>query len=167
MSRPRQCPGSVSLSVDFSPGQAHITAMTLDEMKLDDVLETFEVLDDWEDRYRYLIDLGRMLPAFPDQARIPANKVRGCVSQVWLNPHISDDNPPKLFFEGDSDAHIVKGLVALMMLLFSGHTAKEIVETDAKAVLETLGLSRHLSPMRTNGLFSMVGRIQDIARASV
>ena len=80
---------------------------------------------------------------------------------------ISDDNPPKLFFEGDSDAHIVKGLVALMMLLFSGHTAKEIVETDAKAVLETLGLSRHLSPMRTNGLFSMVGRIQDIARASV
>ncbi len=139
--------------------------MTLDELKLDDVFETFEVLEDWEDRYRYLIDLGRMLPAFPEDARTPANKVRGCISQTWLNPHLSDDNPPKLFFEGDSDAHIVKGLVALMMLLFSGRTAKEIIETDAKAVLETLGLSRHLSPMRTNGLFALVGRIQSIAKS--
>lgn len=139
--------------------------MTLDELKLDDVFETFEVLEDWEDRYRYLIDLGRMLPAFPEEARTPANKVRGCISQTWLNPRLSDDNPPKLFFEGDSDAHIVKGLVALMMLLFSGRTAKEIIETDAKAVLETLGLSRHLSPMRTNGLFALVGRIQSIAKS--
>ncbi len=140
--------------------------MQLEDLKLDDVFETFEALDDWEDRYRYLIDLGRMLPAFPDEARSETNKVRGCVSQVWLNPHLSDENPPKIFFEGDSDAHIVKGLVALMMLLFSGRTAKEIQNTDAKAALETLGLSRHLSPMRTNGLYSMVARIQDIAKAS-
>lgn len=140
--------------------------MPLDNLKLDDVLETFEVLEDWEDRYRYLIDLGRMLPEYPESARTEAHKVRGCVSQVWLNPHFSDETPPKLFFEGDSDAHIVKGLVALMMLLFSGRTAKEIEKTDAKAVLETLGLSRHLSPMRTNGLYSMVGRIKEIAKAS-
>ncbi len=139
--------------------------MALHELKLEDVLETFEALEDWEDRYRYLIDLGRMLPAFPEEARNDANKVRGCVSQVWLNPHLSDDNPPKIFFEGDSDAHIVKGLVALMMLLYSGKTA-QIADTDAKAVLETLGLSRHLSPMRTNGLYSMVARIQDIAKST-
>lgn len=138
--------------------------MKLEKMKFDEVVETFEVFDDWEERYRYLIDLGRMLPPYPEEARTEAHKVRGCVSQVWLNPHFSDENPPKLYFEGDSDAHIVKGLVALMMLLFSGKTAKEIEATDAKKVLEGLGLSRHLSPMRTNGLYSMVGRIKTIAR---
>ncbi len=142
------------------------TQNTIDSLKFAEVLETFEVLEDWEERYRYLIDLGRMLPPYPEEARTEAHKVRGCVSQVWLNPRFSDENPPKLFFEGDSDAHIVKGLVALMMLLFSGKTAKEIEAVDARAVLEKLGLSRHLSPMRTNGLYSMVGRIKDIAKQS-
>lgn len=136
----------------------------LDSLKFADVTETFEVLDDWEERYRYLIDLGRMLPPYPEEARTEAHKVRGCVSQVWLNPHFSDENPPRLYFEGDSDAHIVKGLVALMMLLFSGKTAREIEATDAKKVLESLGLSSHLSPMRTNGLYSMVDRIMTIAK---
>ena len=133
---------------------------------LEDVIETFEVFEDWEDRYRYLIDLGRKLPPYPEEARTEAHKVRGCVSQVWLNPHLSDDTPPKFSFDGDSDAHIVRGLVALMMLMFSGKTAKEILSIDAKGVLEQLGLSRHLSPMRTNGLFSMLGRIRELAQVS-
>lgn len=133
---------------------------------LEDVLETFEVLEDWEDRYRYLIELGRKLPPYPEKARTEAHKVRGCVSQVWLNPHFSDDAPPLFTFDGDSDAHIVRGLVALMMLLFSGKTCEEILSTDAKAILEQLGLSKHLSPMRTNGLYSMLGRIQDLAQAA-
>ena len=133
---------------------------------LEDVVETFEVLDDWEDRYRFLIELGRKLPPYPDNARTEAHKVRGCVSQVWLNPHISDDTPPKFTFEGDSDAHIVRGLVAVMMLIFSGKTAEEILATDAKGTLDHLGLSKHLSPMRTNGLFSMLDRIQDLAKAA-
>ena len=102
---------------------------------------------------------------FPEEARTEAHKVRGCVSQVWLNPHFSDDTPPKITFDGDSDAHIVRGLVVLMMLLFNGKTGEEILKTDAKGVLEHLGLSRHLSPMRTNGLFSMLGRIQELAKS--
>ena len=138
----------------------------LEGTTIEDVVETFEVLEEWEERYRYLIELGSKLPPYPDNARTSAHKVRGCVSQVWLNPHFSDDNSPKFFFDGDSDAHIVRGLVAIMMLLFNGKTAAEIKNTDAKAVLDTLGLSRHLSPMRTNGLFSMLSRIQELAKAA-
>jgi len=137
----------------------------LQRLGIDDVVGSFEVLEEWEDRYRYLIDLGRKLPPYPEAARNPAHKVEGCVSQVWLNPRFSDDRPPRFYFDGDSDAHIVKGLVALMMILFSGKTAEEIVATDAKALLEKLGLSRHLSPMRTNGLYAMVGRIRELAAA--
>ncbi|MEE8258251.1 MAG: SufE family protein [Sphingomonadales bacterium] len=139
--------------------------MSLDGTTLSDVIDTFEVFDDWEDRYRYLIELGRKLPPYPEEARTEAHKVRGCVSQVWLNPHFSNDTPPKITFDGDSDAHIVRGLVVLMMLLFNGKTGEEILKTDAKGVLENLGLSRHLSPMRTNGLFSMLGRIQELAKS--
>lgn len=139
--------------------------MSLDGTTLSNVIDTFEVYDDWEDRYRYLIELGRKLPPYPEEARTEAHKVRGCVSQVWLNPHFSDDTPPKITFDGDSDAHIVRGLVMLMMLLFNGKTGEEILKTDAKGVLEHLGLSRHLSPMRTNGLFSMLGRIQEMAKS--
>ena len=145
---------------------AQNTSGTLDGNTVHDVLVSFEVLEDWEDRYRYLIDLGRKLPPYPESARTDAHKVRGCVSQVWLKPHFSDSNPPKFFFEGDSDAFIVKGLVALMMILFNGKTSDEILKTDAKGVLETLGLSRHLSPMRTNGLYSMLNRIQELAKAT-
>lgn len=137
--------------------------MDLSQHTIDDVVDSFEVLDDWEDRYRYLIDLGRKLPPYPEAARTEAHKVRGCVSQVWLNPHYSDDSPPRFYFYGDSDAHIVKGLVALMMLIFNGKTADEIRETDARAFLDKLGLAQHLSPMRTNGLYSMLSRIQELA----
>jgi len=139
---------------------------SLDGTILSDVIETFEVLEDWEDRYRFLIDLGRKLPPYPEEARTEAHKVRGCVSQVWLNPHLSNDTPPRFSFEGDSDAHIVKGLIAVMMLMFSGKTGEEILATDAKAVLDKLGLAKHLSPMRTNGLYSMLGRIQELAKSA-
>jgi cysteine desulfuration protein SufE len=137
----------------------------LANLRVDDVVDSFEVLDEWEDRYRYLIDLGRKLPPYPEAARDAVHKVEGCVSQVWLNPHFSDETPPRFSFEGDSDAHIVKGLVALMMILFNGKTVDEIAATDAKAILEKLGLARHLSPMRTNGLYSMVRRIHQLAAA--
>lgn len=137
----------------------------LQTMRMDEVVSSFETLEEWEDRYRYLIDLGRRLPPYPDAARDAAHKVEGCVSQVWLNPRFSDDAPPRFYFDGDSDAHIVKGLVALMMILFCGKTAEEIAATDAKAALETLGLARHLSPMRTNGLYAMVRRIRELAAA--
>lgn len=132
---------------------------------LGDVFETFELLDGWEDRYRYIIDLGRKLPALPDEDRTDDNRVRGCTSQVWL---VAREEGPdhRLVFLGDSDAHIVRGLVALMLLIFSGRPRKAILETDARAILERLGLGRHLSPMRANGLFAMVERIRDMARTA-
>lgn len=130
---------------------------------LDEVLETFSLFDDWEDRYRYVIELGQKLPPFPDEARVDENKVRGCTSQVWIVPRLSDDTPPKFYFDGDSDAHIVKGLVFITMLIYSGKTPKEAMEIDARAILDQLGLAEHLSPSRSNGLFSMVARIREMA----
>jgi len=129
---------------------------------LDDILETFELLDDWEDRYRFVIDLGRKLPPFPDAARNEANRVRGCTSKVWFLSE-AHGNPPRIDFQGDSDAHIVKGLIAILFSLYSGKTAQEILAIDATAVLGKLGLEGHLSPMRTNGLYAMVERIRAIA----
>lgn len=143
------------------------STMAIDDITLEEVEETFELMDDWEDRYRYIIDLGRKLPPFPEDQRIDHNKVRGCVSQVWLIVESDGgDNgaPERLSFIGDSDAHIVKGLVALMMLIFSGRTRDEIKAIDARAILDRLGLADHLSPMRTNGLFSMLGRIGEMAQ---
>ncbi|MCJ9428291.1 SufE family protein [Kordiimonas marina] len=128
---------------------------------LEDVIDTFEFLDDWEDRYRYVIDLGRKLPPLDASEMTDTYKVRGCQSQVWLIPEM--DAEGRIQLRGDSDAHIVKGLVALMLLIFSGKTPAEILATDARAILDKLGLSAHLSPMRANGLFSMVERIRDIA----
>lgn len=139
--------------------------MELDGVKLNDVIEAFELFDDWEDRYKYIIDLARKLPTFPEEKRQNKFKVRGCVSQVWIAPHWSDEHPSKFYFDGDSDAHIVKGLVALMVLIFSGKTAPEILATDARTIMTKLGLSEHLSPMRTNGLFSMIERIGTVALA--
>lgn len=137
--------------------------MYLENTSLEDVEETFDLMDDWEDRYRYLIELGRKLPPLPEGAHTEQNKVRGCASQVWLvtRPHPDDD--ARLIFTGDSDAHIVKGLVAVLLLIFSGKTRAEIAATDAREILARLGLAEHLSPMRTNGLFSMLQRIVDMA----
>jgi cysteine desulfuration protein SufE len=133
---------------------------------LDAIVSDFELLEDWEDRYRYVIELGRALPPFPEAARTEPNKVRGCASQVWLATTRTAAAPqPKLSFEGDSDAHIVRGLIAILLAIYSGKTAAEILAIDAPAILRSLGLADHLSPQRSNGLASMVTRIRTDARA--
>lgn len=139
---------------------------TLFSADIERIFEDFEFLDEWEDRYRYVIDLGRDLPPFPESARTPQNKVQGCVSQVWLETTRGDGSDPVMRFAGDSDAHIVRGLVAIMLALFSGRRASEIARIDAEAVLKRLGLDEHLTPQRANGLRSMVARIRRDAAAA-
>lgn len=132
---------------------------------IDEIVENFSLLDDWDDRYRYLIELGRMLAPLPDAARTDANKVRGCTSQVWLSTTVEDEGgEPVLKFVGDSDAHIVRGLVAILLALYSGQPASHIVTTDAVALFDKLSLREHLTPQRSNGFRSMVDRIQTEAR---
>ncbi len=134
-----------------------------DGTTLADVRETFALLDDWEDRFQYLVDLGRQLPPLPPEAHDEANRVRGCTSRVWLVARRDRDG--RIHLLGDSDAHLVKGLVALMLLIFSGRRPAEILATDARAVLAEFDLEQHLSPMRANGLHAMLARIAEIARA--
>ena len=124
------------------------------------IRDDFSLLDEWEDRYRYVIELGEALPPFPDAERNAVNKVPGCVRQVWLTTSLAPGADPAITFAGDSDAHIVRGLVAIMLALFSGRSASQILETDAEATLKSLGLDEHLSPQRANGLRSMVKRIK-------
>lgn len=127
---------------------------------IDAIRDDFAFLDDWEDRYRYVIELGGDLPPYPEDARDDAHKVPGCVSQVWLHTSRGNGDDPQLSFLGDSDAHIVRGLVAIMLALYSGRRASEILATDAEATLQELGLDEHLTPQRANGLRSMVRRIR-------
>ncbi len=136
---------------------------------IDEILENFALLDEWDDRYRYVIELGRTLPPFAEAARIDANKVQGCASQVWLVTHKKPNGAagPVLTFEGDSDAHIVRGLIAILFALYSGKTAREIVDTDALVVFDRLGLRENLTPQRSNGLRSVIQRIQAEARAAL
>jgi cysteine desulfuration protein SufE len=138
-------------------------------MALDEIIENFELLDQWDDRYRYVIELGRMLAPLPDAARNDSNKVRGCASQVWLETkiHPGEKGDPILTFVGDSDAHIVRGLIAILFTLYSGKTAQEILDIDSLAVFDRLGLREHLTPQRSNGLRSMVDRIRADARAAL
>lgn len=128
--------------------------------KFDAISEDFALLDDWEDKYRYLIDLGRDLAPYPEALRDAPHKVQGCASQVWLATRASAGVDPVLHFDGDSDAHIVRGLVAVMIALLSGHTASEILASDPEASFRTLGLDTHLSLQRANGLRSMVARMK-------
>ncbi|AXK80829.1 SufE family protein [Pseudolabrys taiwanensis] len=136
---------------------------------IDEIIENFALLDEWDDRYRYVIELGRMLPPLPDADHNETNKVRGCASQVWLVTHVKPDGGegPVLTFEGDSDAHIVRGLIAILFALYSGKSARKIVDTDAAAVFEQLGLKENLTPQRSNGLRSMVERIRADAGAAL
>jgi cysteine desulfuration protein SufE len=134
---------------------------------IETIRDDFEFLDEWEDRYRYVIELGDTLNPLPDSARTAENKVPGCVSQVWLTTEVGDGADPTMTFQGDSDAHIVRGLVAIMLALFSGQKASTILNTDAEATLKTLGLDEHLSRQRANGLRSMVNRIKRDAEASL
>lgn len=135
-------------------------------MQIDEIIGNFELLDEWEDRYRYLIELGRTLEPLPKDAYTDANKVRGCASQVWLEttPTRDADGRTALAFRGDSDAHIVRGLVAILLALCSGKTGAEILKADPVALFERLGLREHLTPQRSNGFKSMVGRIHAEAR---
>jgi len=135
--------------------------------KIDELVSDFALLEEWEDRYRYVIELGRDLDTLPESGRTPENKVQGCVSQVWIRTDVEDANgAPILVFQGDSDAHIVRGLIAILFMLFSGRTADDILAVDAPAVLARLGLDEHLTPQRSNGLFAMVKRIQADAEAA-
>lgn len=133
--------------------------------ELQDLLDSFEFVDDWEERYRYLIDLGRGLPPMEEADKIEENRVQGCTSRVWLRCNSTDSSPPVLNFQADSDAHIVRGLVALMLLIYSGKTPQAILEFDIQALLDRLQLSQHLSPNRANGLHSMVALIRKTAEA--
>ena len=133
---------------------------------LDEIIANFDLLDEWDDRYRYLIELGKSLEPLPEEAHNEANKVRGCASQVWLEAQTDAGPGPqtRLSFRGDSDAHIVRGLVALALAIYSGRSAAEILETDAFATYERLGLAAHLTPQRSNGVRSMIERIKADAR---
>ena len=129
---------------------------------IDDILSDFDVIDDWEERYRYIIELGQALPPLTEAERNAANRVHGCVSQVWL---VTEPQEGQITYRGESDAMIVRGLVAMLIALYSGRPAQEIADTDAIAVFDTLGLREHLSTQRSNGLVAMVNRIRTDARA--
>ena len=143
---------------------------SLDTMAdIEEILGNFAVLDDWDDRYRYLIELGRELPPLAEAAHSDANKVQGCASQVWLDTTVRPDGAggPVLTFVGDSDAHIVRGLIAILFAVYSGKSAREILNTDAVKLFEGIGLREHLTPQRSNGFRSMVERIRSDARAAL
>lgn len=135
---------------------------------LDQIIDDFAFLEDWEDRYRYVIELGKALPDLPDSQKTAENKVQGCASQVWLVVNPADDTAdPVLTFAGDSDAYIVRGLVAIVLSLYSGKHASEIARLDALETFKEIGLVEHLSAQRANGLRSMVQRIRNEAALRV
>jgi cysteine desulfuration protein SufE len=152
---------------DLRCGPPYIQGM--DGTPIDEIIENFELLEEWDDRYRYVIELGRTLPPLPDGARNDANKVQGCASQVWLDTSVKPNggSGPVLTFVGDSDAHIVRGLIAILFALYSGKGAKDILASDAVALFEKLGLRDHLTPQRSNGFRSMVDRIRRDANAAL
>ncbi|MEN2494752.1 MAG: Cysteine desulfuration protein SufE [Hyphomicrobiaceae bacterium hypho_1] len=138
-------------------------------MSIDDVIADFALLDDWEDRYRYIIELGRTLTRLNQSERTDATKIRGCASQVWLvsEKQIINNNTedPTFTFRGESDAHIVQGLIAILLRIYSGKRASQILEVDAISIFDSLGLNEHLSSQRANGLRSMIARIKKDAAA--
>lgn len=135
--------------------------------RFEEIAEDFQLFDDWEDRYRYVIDLGREMPALPEERRSSATKVEGCASQVWLVPEVrSSPEGAELYFQGDSDAMIVRGLIAILIMLISGRRLEEIRQMDIRGQLGRLQLDEALSAQRSNGLRAMVARIEDIARAA-
>ena len=138
-------------------------------MTLDEIIDNFALLDEWVDRYRYVIELGRSLGPLPERDRTEANKVQGCASQVWLTTAVRPNGAdgPVLTFSGDSDAHIVRGLIAILFATLSDKQAREILSTDAIALFERLGLREHLTPQRSNGFRAMVERMRSDARAAL
>ena len=138
-------------------------------MTIDEIRDNFALLEEWDDRYRYVIELGRSLGPLPERDRTEANKVQGCASQVWLTTAVrpNGQHGPALTFCGDSDAHIVRGLIAILFAMLSDKQAREILSADAIALFERLGLREHLTPQRSNGFRSMVERIRADARAAL
>ena len=136
---------------------------------IDEIRDNFALLEDWDDRYRYVIELGRTLEPMPEAEHSPENKVQGCASQVWLSKQLdrSGGNGPVLKYVGDSDAHIVRGLIAILLTLYSGRSPQEILSTDAPAVFDEFGFRDHLTPQRSNGLRAMVERIRTDARQAL
>ncbi|MGA2994341.1 SufE family protein [Bradyrhizobium sp.] len=136
---------------------------------IDEIRENFELLEDWDDRYRYVIELGRTLEPMPEAEHSASNKVQGCASQVWLSKSLerSDTGGALLKYLGDSDAHIVRGLIAILLTLYSGHTPQQILATDAISIFNEFGFREHLTPQRSNGLRSMVERIRTDAREAL
>lgn len=130
----------------------------------EEIAETFAFLDDWEDRYRHVIELGRAMPPLEEAFRVPATKVEGCASQVWILPEIEGAGPQATFrFRGDSDAMIVRGLIAILSALYNGQSVRQVLATDAPQQMARLGLDKHLSSQRSNGLRAMIGRIRGLA----
>jgi cysteine desulfuration protein SufE len=138
-------------------------------MTIDEIRDNFALLEEWDDRYRYVIELGRTLDPMPEAEHSSANKVQGCVSQVWLSKQLdrADVSKPLLKYLGDSDAHIVRGLIAILLTLYSGQSPQQILATDAIAVFDEFGFRDHLTPQRSNGLRAMVERIRSDAREAL
>jgi cysteine desulfuration protein SufE len=136
---------------------------------IEEIVENFGLLDEWDDRYRYVIELGRTLTPLPDEAHVDANKVQGCASQVWLLTDVKRNGAsgPLLTFQGDSDAHIVRGLIAILFALYSDKSARDILAIDSLALFDRIGLRENLTPQRSNGVRSMVERIRAEARAAL
>ncbi len=132
-------------------------------MTIEKLTSNFELLGDWEERYGYLIDLGKKLPGLPDADKVEENRVHGCQAMVWLRMWRDEQNPALIRIRADSDAFIVRGLIAVLAILFDGKTPTEIAAADVKSVFGKLGLDQHLSPTRKNGLFAMVQRIRTLA----
>jgi len=128
-----------------------------------ELIARFEIFDDWEERYRYLIQMGRKLPAFPEELRNDTNKVIGCISQVWV---VSDFVDGRIQLQADSDAFIVKGLIAMLITLFNNKTAEEVLAVDIESIFSEIGLDEHLSPNRRNGFVAMVSRIRNMAQVT-
>ena len=129
-------------------------------MDPEELIERFSFFDDWQERYRYIIDLGMKLAPLETEHKIETNKVQGCMSQVWFIHEVKDND---LIFRADSDSHIVKGLISLLLSLYSGRTPSEVLAIDIEHVFKSIGLDQHLSPNRRNGFYSMVGRIRSVA----
>jgi cysteine desulfuration protein SufE len=140
-----------------------MTEAAATDTRVEELIENFTFLDDWEERFRYLIDLGRKLEPMDESLKSEASKVRGCTSQVWIVDEVKPGPPTTLHFVADSDAHIVKGLIAVLLGIYDGRTPQDILAIDIKRALDQLGLEQHLSPNRANGLFSMVERIRALA----
>lgn len=136
--------------------------MIMNFMKIDALIENFELLDEWEDRYAYLMELGQKMPPLPESERVEANRVKGCQAMVWLKSSVVG-MPKRIEFLADSNSQIVKGLIAMLRMLYSGKTIDEILEIDAREIFEKLGLDRHLSPTRSTGLNAMVQKIRGLA----